>query len=122
MAGRADHVSARRLDRLYALARGQSGRDDVLDHGHARAGRNLEGAAEREDPALALDVERRDAQVARGLIAGDDAADRRRDANVHLADLGADLRGQGAAQALAPVGVHEHQVLLQEDGAVQAGG
>jgi hypothetical protein len=73
-------------------------------------------------PPFALDVQRRHLQVPRGLIAGDDAADGRRDGDVDRADGGDDLLRQGLAQPLAAVGVHEDQVLLQEDRAVQAGG
>ena len=71
--------------------------------------------------AFAFDVHRRDAQMAGGLVAGDDPADGGRDGDVHRADRGGDLLRQRLAQAGAAVGVHEHPVLLQEHRAVQAG-
>ncbi|MNN56761.1 hypothetical protein D3C81_1717110 [compost metagenome] len=60
--------------------------------------------------------------MARRFIAGNDAADGGRDRHVHRTDRGHDLVGQSLAQALAAARVHEDQVLLQEDRAVQARG
>ena len=82
----------------------------------------METTAELETPTLALDIDRGDVEVACGLIARDDATDGGGNRHIRLADSGDDLLGQGLAQALAALGSHEHQVLLQEDRAVQAGG
>ncbi len=60
--------------------------------------------------------------MAGGLVARDDRPHRRRDYHVDLAHLGPDLGGQRLAEALAAIGVHEHQVLLQEGRTVQPRG
>jgi hypothetical protein len=75
-------VAARRLDGGDAFARGEPGGDDVLDHHDLVARLDAEAAAQLERAALALDVERRHAEMAGGLVAGDDAADGRRDGHV----------------------------------------
>ncbi len=121
-AGGADHLAPGRLDRLDAFARGKAGGDDVLDHGHAGARRDAEGAAEFQHPALALDIDRGHAELAGGLVARNDAADRRRDHHIDRAHPRLYQGSQRLAQPLAAIGVHEHQVLLQEDAAVQARG
>src|SRR5690606_18142608 len=95
----ADHVPARILDRLDALAGGQARRDDVLDHRNLRSRPDREGPAELEGPALALDVDRGDAQVTGGLVAGNNAADGRRDADVDFSHALPDLRRQRLAEA-----------------------
>ena len=61
----------------------------------------METAAQLERPALTLDVEGLDAEVTGRLVAGDDAADGRGDAEVGLANMFDDFRGQGGAEALA---------------------
>ena len=92
-------------------------RDDVLDDDHLFARLDLEAAAQLELAVDALGVDGRHAQVPRRLVAGNDAADGRRD---DLADaakaFGPQLFGQRPAELFGLVGMHEHPRLLQEDG------
>src|SRR5690606_17619780 len=120
-AGGGDDFAARLLDRSDAFARRQTRGDDVLDHDDLLPRPDGEAATQFEFAALALDVHGADVQVLGRLIAGDDAADGGRDRRVDRPDRGDDLFGQRLAQALAAGAVHEDQVLLQEDRAVQAG-
>ena len=71
--------------------------------------------------AFPLDVDRRNAQMTRGLITGNDPAHRRRYADVDLANLRPDRRRQSATQPLAPLGMHEDEVFLQENAGVKSG-
>ena len=60
--------------------------------------------------------------MAGGLVAGDDAADGRRDDEVDPPEAGlAHLVGERPAELLGPVGIHEDPRLLDEDRAAQAG-
>ena len=68
-----------RAERVDAFADREAGRDDVLDDDHLLARRDLEAAAELELAVDALGVDRGDAEVPGGLVAGDDAADGGRD-------------------------------------------
>ena len=108
--------------RGQALARGQAGGDDVLDHQHALAGRDGEAAPELEDAVLALDEDRLGAEPARGLVARNDAADRRRGDDVDRPEGGARLARQRAAQALGARRVLKDEHLLQEDRRAQSRG
>ena len=98
-AGRADDAAWMLGDRRQAFARRQAGGDDVLDHQHARAGRDGEAAPQREDAVLALDENRLGPEPARRLVAGHDAAERRRNDDVDFAKGGLGLarpaRGTG---------------------------
>src|SRR3546814_5035370 len=55
----------------------------------------------------------------RGLIAGNDAADRRRDDEIDLPERLADRLGQRAAQPFGARGILKHAHLLEENGRVQ---
>jgi len=81
-----------------------------------------EGPAQFELAPFPLDIEGGNPQVTRRLIAGNDAANRRRDADIHLADRLGDQGRQGLAQTFGPVGILEDQVLLQEGAGVQPAG
>src|SRR3546814_15794091 len=78
-ARRAQQLARMRADRGEAFARRQPRGDDILDHHDARAGGNLEAAAQAELPLLAFDEHPVAAERPRGIIAGSDAADTRRD-------------------------------------------
>ena len=120
--GRRDDRSTGCPDRGDTFARAKSRGDDVLDHHNLLARLDMETAPQSELAALAFDIHRRHAQPARGLIAGDDAADGWRNGHVHRPDRRGDLLRQCLAKPRAPRRVHEHQVLLQENGAVQPRG
>ncbi len=108
-------ILARMLgQRRERLARGEAGGDDVLDHQHARAGSNGEAAAQLEDAALPLDEDRLGAEPARGLVAGDDAAERGRGDDVDRAEGFAGLLRQRPAKALGARRILEHEHLLQK--------
>src|SRR3546814_14091159 len=77
-------------------------------HHDARAGGNLEAAAQAELPLLAFDEHRVTAGRPRGLIAGNDAADRRRDDEIDLPERLADRLGQRAAQPFGARGILKH--------------
>src|SRR3546814_3862634 len=102
-----------RADRGEAFARRQPRGDDILDHHDARAGGNLEAAAQAELPLLAFDEHRVAAERPRGLIAGNDAADRRRDDEIDLPERLADRLGQRAAQPRSEEHTSELQSLMR---------
>ena len=88
-AGAATTSAPSACDRRDGLADREPGGDDVLDDEDARAGGHLE-AAQAELALLALDPDGGNAEMAGGLVAGNDAADRRRDDQVDLAEAGGD--------------------------------
>jgi hypothetical protein len=106
--------------RSQALARGKAGGDDVLDHQHARARRDREAAPQLEHAVLALDEDRLGAEPARGLVARNDAADRRRGDDVDRPEGGARLPRQRAAQALGARRILKNRHLLQEERRAQS--
>ena len=110
------------LQGVDAFADREAGGDDVLDDDHLLAGRDLEAAAELELAFDALGVDRRNAEVPGGLVAGDDAADGGRDDLGDVAKaIGADLLGQRPAELLGLFAdVLEDLRLLQEDRRAQA--
>src|SRR5690606_93030 len=116
------HLGAQFPKAFDRLADRKAGRDDVFDDDDASARFDLE-AAQAELASLALDPNRRHAEVARCLVGGDQTADGRSD---HVVDAAwhalANQRGQRAAQPLGLVGMHEDARLLQEDGTAQTGG
>ena len=118
-AGGADDFSRMLGQRGDRLARGEPSRDDVLDHQHARAGRNRESPAQLEDAVLALDEDRFGAEPARGLVAGNDAAERGRCDDVNRSKRLAGFLGQRAAQASCASRILEHEHLLQKHRRVQ---
>mgnify|MGYP000976197690 CR=1 FL=1 len=115
----ADEFAGMRPKRIDAFARRQARGDDVFNHQHARAGRNLEAATQRELAVLALDEDRLGAQLPCGLVTGNDAANRRRDDDVDLAERRFRLLGQGATELFRPFRILEDEHLLEEDGAAQ---
>ena len=119
-AGLGRDLRAGRLHRLDALARRQARRHDVLDDQHAHRLVEVEAPAQRELTALALDIHRGQTHRAAHLVAGHDAADRRRDDGVDPArHLRLHLGGQRLGQLRGALGVLEDQRLLQEGVAVQ---
>ena len=121
-AGGADDRAGMLGDRRQAFARRQAGRDDVLDHQHPRARRDRKAAPQLEFAGLALDEYRLGAEPARRLVAGHDAAERRRDHDVDVAERRSRLRGQRAAQPRGARRILEHHHLLQKHRRMQPGG
>jgi hypothetical protein len=101
------------------LARGEAGSDDVLDHQHARAGSNRKTPAQLEHAVFPLDEDRLGAEPARGLVAGNDAAERGRGDDVDRAKRFASFLSQRPAKALGASRILENEHLLQKHWRVQ---
>ena len=81
-----------------------------------------EAAPKPEHLLLALDEDRLGAERARRLVAWDDAADRRRDHEIDLAEARLGLRRERPAKTLGALRVAEDEVLLQIERRAKAGG
>src|SRR3569832_296563 len=115
-----NRLAAGGADRFQAFARRDAGRDDVFHHQHRLVLFKMEIAAELELAVDALDIHRRQTELAAHLIAWHDAANRRRhDGREFRFHFFAHLGGERLAELRGPLGILEHQRLLQEGVGVQ---